>query len=141
MLASVPTVPIPANHNLAVIKVYQQFTEEVAHRKTSVDHSTSQTVGQRYVAQELKAFAATLEEDDPRLTDIAILQRAYNSKALTAAVQTELRRIRNHKLTGDSLFARLRSIYDQHRLSSQLEQTRSDRQIAVPRIICSEFLR
>jgi hypothetical protein len=137
---STPTLPLPADYNLAVMKVYEQFSQEVAHRKTSLDHGTSQSAGQRYVGQELKAFATTLDEDDPRLTDVAILQRAYNSNALTAAVQTELRRIRNHKLIGDALFARLRSIYDQHRLSHQTEQLRNERQAVVPRIVCSEFL-
>jgi superfamily II DNA or RNA helicase len=137
---STPTLPLPANYNLAVMKVYEQFSQEVAHRKTSLDHSNSHSAGQRYVGQELKAFATTLAEDDPRLTDVAILQRAYNSNALTAAVQTELRRIRNHKLVGDALFARLRSIYDQHRLSHQTEQLRNEQQAVVPRIVCSEFL-
>ncbi len=138
---STPPVSLPTDYNRTIMKVYKQFADEVAHRKTSLEHSTSQSVGQRYVSQELKAFAATLEEEDRRLADVAILQRVYNSNSLTAAVQTELRRIRNHKLTGDALFSRLRSIYDQHRLSQQAEQTRSEREVTVPRIICSEFLR
>jgi hypothetical protein len=92
------------------------------------------------VLQELKPFAATLDEDDPRQTDAAILQRAYSSHALSAAVQTELRRVRNHKLTAESLFVRLRDIYDQHRLSQVQEQVRGDRQVAVPHIVCSEVL-
>jgi superfamily II DNA or RNA helicase len=137
---STPSVPLPANYNAAVMKVYQLFSEEVSHRKTSLEYSSSLSVGQRYVSQELKALTSTLEEDDPRRTDIAILQRAYNSRALSAAVQTELRRIRNHKLTGESLFARLRNIYDQHRLSQLLDEVRAERQVSVPRIVCSEFL-
>ena len=137
---STPSVPLPDNYNVAVMKVYQQFSEEVAHRKTTLEHSSSQTVGQRYVSQELKAFGATLEDDDQRLSDVAILQRAYGSNVLSAAVQTELRRIRNHKLTGESLFARLRAIYDQHRLSQLQEHIRTDRENAIPRIVCSEFL-
>jgi hypothetical protein len=137
---STPTLPLPADYNLAVMKVYEQFSQEVAYRKTSLDQGTSHSAGQRYVGQELKGFATTLDEDDPRLTDVAILPRAYNSNALTAAVQTELRHIRNHKLIGDALFARLRSVSDQHRLSHQTEQVRNDRQAVVPRIVCSEFL-
>jgi superfamily II DNA/RNA helicase len=137
---STPTLPLPADYNLAVMKVYEQFSQEVAYRKTSLDQGTSHSAGQRYVGQELKGFATTLDEDDPRLTDVAILPCAYNSNALTAAVQTELRHIRNHKLIGDALFARLRSVSDQHRLSHQTEQVRNDRQAVVPRIVCSEFL-
>ena len=137
---SEPALPLPTEYNSSIMKVYELFAGEVAHRKTSLDHSTSQSVGQRYISQELKAFVTTFDEDEPRRTDVAILQRAFNSNALTAAVQTELRRVRNHKLTGDALFARLRSIYDQHRLSQQQEQVRSDRQVTVPRVVCSEFL-
>ena len=91
---------------------------EVAHRKTSLDHSRSQTVGQRYVSQELKAFSDILDDGAPRRNNIDILD---SSNALTAAVQTELRRIRNHKLTGEALFARLKGIYEQHRLSHMQE--------------------
>jgi hypothetical protein len=137
---STPSVAIPANYNFAVMKVYQQFAEEVAHRKTSLEHGSAQSVGQRYVNQELKSFTATLDEDDPRRTDVAILQLAYNSNALSAAVQTELRRIRNHRLTGEALFVRLRNIYDQYRLSQLQGQARVGRQVAVPRIVCSEGL-
>jgi hypothetical protein len=137
---STPAVSLPATYNTAVMKVYRQFSEEVAHRQTSLEHSSNLTVGQRYVNQELKAFVETLEEDDPRRTDVAVLQRVYNSYSLSAAVQTELRRVRNHKLAGLSLFTRLREIYDQHRLSQLQEQVRSDRQSEVPRIVCSEFL-
>ena len=122
------------------MKVYQLFAEEAALRKTTLDHSTSLSVGQRYVLQELKPFAATLEEDDPRQTDVAILQRAYSSHTLSAAVQTELRRVRNHKLTAESLFVRLRDIYDQHRLSQVQEQVHGDKQVSIPHIVCSEAL-
>ena len=137
---STPTAVLPADYNASVMKVYQLFADETALRKTTLEHRTSLSVGQRYVLQELKPFAATLDEDDPRQTDAAILQRAYSSHALSAAVQTELRRVRNHKLTAESLFVRLRDIYDQHRLSQVQEQVRGDRQVAVPHIVCSEVL-
>ena len=137
---STPSLSLPINYNSAIMKIYEVFTEEVAHRKTSLDHSRSQTVGQRYVSQELKAFSDILDDGAPRRNDIDILQRAYSSNALTAAVQTELRRIRNHKLTGEALFARLKGIYEQHRLSHMQEHVHSDRQVSVPRIVCSEFL-
>lgn len=61
---STPSVPLPANYNAAVMKVYQLFSEEVSHRKTSLEYSSSLSVGQRYVSQELKALTSTLEEDD-----------------------------------------------------------------------------
>jgi len=137
---STPTAALPADYNASVMKIYQLFAEETALRKTTLEHSTSLSVGQRYVHQELKPFAATLDEDDPRQTDVAILQRAYSSHALSAAVQTELRRVRNHKLTAENLFVRLRDIYDQHRLSQVQEQVRGDQQVAVPHIVCSEVL-
>jgi hypothetical protein len=88
----------------------------------------------------LKPFSEGLDEADPRKSDIEILQRAYGSHSLSAAVQTELRRIRNHKLTGESLFTRLRDVYDQHHLSQLQDQSRRDRQVAVPHIVCSEVL-
>jgi superfamily II DNA or RNA helicase len=137
---SEPSVSLPANYNAAVMRVYEQFSEEVSHRKTSLEHSSTQSVGQRYISQELKAFTSILEEDDLRRADVAILQRAYKSNALSAAVQTELRRVRNHKLTGESLFTRLRDIYDQHRLSHLQEEVSSDREITVPHVVCSEYL-
>ena len=137
---STPAMPLSKNYNAAVMQIQKLFAEEVAHRKTALEHSSSLTAGQRYVGQELKAFKVTLDEDDPRRGDIAILERAYGSHYLTAAVQTELRRIRNHKLTGDSLFARLRDIYDQHNLRRLQEQIRRDRQVTIPRIVCSEAL-
>ena len=95
---STPTLAIPATYNAAVMKVYQTFSEEVSHRKTALEHSTSLSAGQRYVAQELKPFSEGLDEADPRRTDIEILQRAYGSHSLSAAIQTELRRIRNNSL-------------------------------------------
>ncbi|MHB8303309.1 MAG: hypothetical protein ACYDC6_10805 [Acidobacteriaceae bacterium] len=137
---STPAMPLSKNYNAGVMQIQKLFAEEVAHRKTALEHSSSLTAGQRYVGQELKAFNITLDEDDPRRGDIAILERAYGSHYLTAAVQTELRRIRNHKLTGDSLFARLRDVYDQHNLRRLQEQVRRNRQVTIPRIICSEAL-
>jgi superfamily II DNA or RNA helicase len=137
---STPTVALPADYNSAVMKVYQQFAEEVSHRKTSLEHSSTQSAGQRYVSQELKSFIASLDEEDPRRTDVGILQRAYSSNVLSAAVQTELRRVRNHKLTAESLFARLRNIYDLHRLGQLQDQVHKDRQVTIPRIVCSEAL-
>jgi ERCC4-related helicase len=137
---STPTLAIPANYNAAVMKVYQTFSEEVSHRKTALEHSTSLTAGQRYIAQELKPFSEVLDEADPRKSDIEILQRAYGSHSLSAAVQTELRRIRNHKLTGESLFTRLRDVYDQHHLSQLQDQSRRERQVSIPHIVCSEVL-
>jgi hypothetical protein len=137
---STPTLALPANYNVAVMKVYQLFSEEVSHRKTALEHSSSLSAGQRYIAQELKPFSEGLDEADPRRADVEILQRAYGSHSLTAAVQTELRRIRNYKLTGESLFTRLRDVYDQHHLSQLQDQSRKDRQVAIPRIICSEAL-
>lgn len=137
---SEPKVNLPADYNGSVMRVFEQFKEEVAHRKTTLEHSTSLTVGQQYVAQELKAFTAELDEDDQRRSDVAILQRAFSSHAISAAVQTELRRIRNNKLTSDALFIRLREIYDQHNLHRIQDQIRSEREVAVPRIVCSEVL-
>jgi hypothetical protein len=118
------------------MKVYQLFAEEAADRKTALEHSSSLSV-QRHVLQELTQFAATLDEDDPRQTDVTI---AYSSHALSAAVQTELRRVRNHKLTGESLFVRLRDIYDQHKMSQVQEQVQRDRNVSIPHIVCSEAL-
>ncbi len=135
-----PAAPLPADYNSSVMKVYQQFAEEVSHRKTSLEHSSTQSAGQRYVSKGLKSFTASLDEEDPRLTDAAILQRAYSSNVLSSAVQTELRRVRNHKLAGENLFARLKEIYDLHRLGQLQDQIQKDRQAAVPRIVCSEAL-
>ena len=137
---STPIAALPADYNASVMKVYRLFAEEAAQRKTTLEHSSSLSVGQRYVLQELKPFAATLDEDDPRQADVTILQRAYGSHALSAAVQTELRRVRNHKLTAESLFVRLRDIYDQHKLSQIQEQVHGDRQVSIPHIVCSEAL-
>jgi hypothetical protein len=92
------------------------------------------------VLQELKPFAAALEEDDPRQTDVATLQRVFGSYSLSPAVQTELRRVRNHKLTDDALFSRLRDIYDQHNMARMHGPVGRDRQVSIPRIICSEWL-
>ena len=137
---STPAMPLSKNYNAAVMQIHKLFAEEVAHRKTALEHSTSLTVGQRYVGQELKAFNGTLDEDDPRRSDIAILERAFGSHYLSGAVLTELRRVRNHKLNSDSLFARLRDVYDQHNLRRLQEQVRRDRQESVPHIVCSESL-
>jgi hypothetical protein len=37
---STPVAALPANYNASVMKVYQLFAEEAAHRKTSLDHSS-----------------------------------------------------------------------------------------------------
>lgn len=37
---------------------------------------------------------------DPRKADASILKRAFSLHTLSAAVQTELRRVRNHKIGG-----------------------------------------
>jgi len=137
---STPIQTLPANYNASVMEVYHLFANEAALRNTSREHSSSLSVGQRYMLQELKPFASTLDEDDPRQTDIATLQRVFSSHALSPAVQTDLRRVRNHKLTGDAIFVRLRDIYDQHNMGRLQEQVRGDRQVSVPRIVCSEAL-
>jgi len=99
------------------------------------------TAGQRYLLQELKPFAAGLDEDDARQTDVSILQRAFGSHGLSPAVQTELRRVKIHKLTGEVLFTRLREIYDQHKMSPKQDHAQREKQISVPHIVCSEALR
>jgi hypothetical protein len=137
---STPIAALPPNYNTSVMEVYKQFAEEATHRRVALEHSSSLTVGQRYVLQELKPFVVALEEDDPRQTDVATLQRVFGSHSLSPAVQTELRRVRHHKLTGEALFSRLRDIYDQHNMSRLQEQARRDHQVSIPRIICSEWL-
>ena len=134
-----PVQPLPATYNAAIMRVKRLFSEEVKHRQAERDHTLSLSHGQRYVLKELRIYYGTLEDEDLK-ADINILERAFRASALTSAVKKELNQLRRNNATGQNLFKSLSRLYNQHNLREWIDRPREDREVNVPRVICSEAL-
>ena len=139
---SEPTAVLPSEHNQAVMKVLQVFSDEVRHRTAQQKHSLSLTVGQKYVLRELRAEYSKLdgEEFDDLRSQIALLEESFK-QPLTAAIKKQLNVIRRNGVTSQTLVQLLSTIYHEHGMREHNFQLRHrvERQSEeLPRIICSE---
>jgi len=131
--------PLPKDYNAAVMRVQRQFAEEVKHRQAERMHTLSLSLGQTYVLREIRVLFGATEDEDQR-NAINILDKVLRGP-LTKAVNGELNRLRRNGITGQSLLASLRKLYDQHSLGKSVDRRSlhaSER--PVPRIVCSEAL-
>lgn len=132
-------LPVPNGYNAGVMRVKQQFAEEVKHRQAEREHTLSLTHGQRYVLRELRIlFGANADEDAK--AQINILEKAFRGP-LTPALIRELNRIRRNGITGENLLKILSNLYHQHKMRVWLD--RSSLQVEehpIPKIVCSEGL-
>jgi hypothetical protein len=131
---------LPKDYNRQVMRIKEQFVEEVKHQRAQRQHTLSLRQGQRYVLRELRALFSRTEDEDEKAR-INEMEKAFRLTP-TAAVLKELNLLRRSGVTGAALLKTLINIYHQHHLSERLEQdgVRVEK-IDVPRIICSEALR
>lgn len=137
---SLPPESLPKSHGERVMAIRKQFEEEVKHRRTELRHGVSLSHGQKFVLRELRAFVATLDEDDERRLRAGILERAFRSSFLNAAAKRELGALRRNNVVGESLYRSLATLFDQHNLGQQAAQGLERTGVEVPRLICSEAL-
>lgn len=134
-----PGQALPEGYNAEVMKVKRLFAEEVKFRQAQKDHTLSLSHGQRYVLKELRIYFETVEDEDTK-ANINLLERAFRLSGVTRAVRDELNKLRRNNVTGQSLFKSLVRIYQQHNLREWLDRPRSESEISIPRIVCSESL-
>ena len=138
-----PAALIPSGYNRQVGKVMEIFATEVRHRRAQQKHTLSLTVSQSYVLRELRAFYATLSEEEEDLrSQIALLEEAFKHP-VTAAIRKELNILRRNGVIGRNLFMILTNIFHEHGMQDR--EVSNHREIAeeadeIPRIICSEAL-
>ena len=102
--------------------------------KVSLSH------GQKYVLRELRAFVASLDENDERRDGAGILEKAFRSSYLSPAAKRELAVLRWNHVVGDGLYRSLGHIYEQHNRREQSAPGSAINRTEIPRLICSEAL-
>ncbi|HVX30217.1 MAG TPA: helicase-related protein, partial [Nitrolancea sp.] len=133
------TPSLPRDYNAIVMRIKHEFADEVRHRHTQQEFTSTLTLSQRYILRELRlAFDQTSDPDTRQ--KITILEEAFRQTP-TAAVRREIDRLRRAGVSGDHLVDDLLTIYQQHRLQDRVgadrqRTTRDD----VPRIVCSMAL-
>ena len=132
-------MPISKTHNSSVMRIKKLFDEEVKHRFAEREQTISLTHAQRYVLRELRLLFGKTEDEDYK-AQINILERSFRLP-LTVAVNRELNLLRRNGIVGEQLVKILSRIYHLHNLRDQIDRRiNEDREVVVPRIICSEEL-
>ncbi len=129
---------LPKDFNSSVMKVKQQFEEEVKHRQTGKEYSISLSHGQRYVLRELRLMFGQIEFEDQK-AQINILEKAFRGSVNTA-INRELNLLRRNATVGDNLLKQLIDIYHQYGLKDLSEKLRLQEEQPIPKIVCSEWL-
>jgi superfamily II DNA or RNA helicase len=130
---------LPKDYNQQVMRIKDQFVEEVKHQQAQRQHSVSLGHAQRYVLRELRVLFSQSEDEDEK-AQINILERAFRASP-SAAVSRELNSMRHNGMVGRSLLKTLISVYHQHRLGERGEREGMKTDKAdIPRIVCSEAL-
>lgn len=136
-----PATVLPKDHNQAVMKILNAFTDEVKHRRAQQQHSLSLTAAQGYVLRELRAFYSQIKEGDMDLKgQVVKLEEAFKRPA-TAAIRRQLNSLRRNGVVGNPLVRALSDLYHDHGLNEQVYEERRQREQEageLPRIICSE---
>ncbi|MCX7049106.1 MAG: hypothetical protein NTX50_26925 [Candidatus Sumerlaeota bacterium] len=130
---------LPKDYNGQVMRIREQFVEEVKHQQAQRQHTMTLQTGQKYVLRELRVLFGHTEDEDERAR-INEMEKAFRM-APTSAVKKELNLLRRNGATGATLLKALIDIYHQHHLCERLEQDglRLDK-VEIPRIVCSEAL-
>lgn len=132
--------PLPDGYNRAVMAIREWFADEARQRETQLDHVTRLNTNQRYIRQQLLAHLAETDDEEQR-TRINEMERAFVGLTPTTAVNRELTFLRTNKVSGEHLVSRLIDLYHQHHLAERLAlPTRTPRDLAIPRIVCSSAL-
>jgi hypothetical protein len=138
-----PATSLPKDHNVAVMNVLQAFSDEVKHRRSLQQHGLSLSASQSYVLREMRAFYATLEDQDVDLKgQITRLEEAFK-QPVTAAIRRQLNTLRRNGVIGNQLIKALSDIYRDHGLHEQeyAERRRHEQESEeLPHIVCSEAL-
>lgn len=130
---------LPNGYNASVMRIKRIFAEEVKSRQAQKDHTVSLSHGQRYVLKELRIYFGTVDDEDIK-AEINFLERAFRLAGLSRAVRDELNKMRRNNVVGPNLFKALARVYQQHNLREWLDKPRSEAEIPVPKIVCSEAL-
>ncbi|TAF05622.1 MAG: helicase [Nostocales cyanobacterium] len=133
-----PSVALPPDYNLKVMRVKRQFAEEVKQRQAEREFNQRLTQGQRYVLKELRILFKSTSREEIK-NQINIIEKAFRS-SLTQAISREINILRHHGITGEELFKQLVQIYRQHNMKDWRNHTLPVLSHPIPVIICSEEL-
>lgn len=132
-------LPLSRNHNRIIMRVKEQFSEEVKHRQASRDANPALPPSQRYIGRELRDLFKRTDDEDRR-AQINLLDAAFRG-TLTTAVLKELNRLKANSVQGEVLLQRLRELYYQHDMDKWVDRQQSMVQnTLIPRVVCSEGL-
>jgi len=133
--------PLPEGYNRIVMRVKEQFAQEVKARRAEREHTLSLTHAQRYVLRELRALYDATEDGDLR-EQIAMLEAVFRQPNPRPAVAKALNQIRRDGLAGIALVESLLRLYTTYGLSAESAANRATlaENDEVPRIVCSEGL-
>jgi hypothetical protein len=109
-----PTELLPAGYNAAVMRVKEIFAEEVERRRSERRHRQTISPAQRYALDELQRSFNAAEGTDSR-DKLNALAETFR-RPLSGAVQRELKRLRQRKITGEALARDLEGIYARYGL-------------------------
>ncbi|SRR5579885_1453507 len=132
-----PAVPLPPEHNQIVTQARTSFGEEMSKRWSEQKHSVSQGQAQRYVLRDLRS-CLNQSSDEEQKEKIETLIRRFSGH-ITAAVRTELNRLRRGGVTGPDLVKELLEIFYRHEMSRWVGGTDTD-DPPLSRIICAESM-
>ncbi len=133
-------LPLPKDYNAKIMRIKQQFAEEVKHRQAEREYTPSLTQGQRYMLRELRVLFNVTDNEDLK-AQINILEGAFRG-TITRALAKELNRLRHNGVTGHSLLTSLGELYYQHNMHDWIDKRRLQiEEQPPPIIICSEGLK
>jgi superfamily II DNA or RNA helicase len=133
------TALLPHHHNRMVMKVKQEFADEVKHRQSQLDTRTRLSASQSYIIRELKVMYGEKDIDLARQRKIEILEKCFSDR-LTPAIRKELDIIRRERLIGEALYDRLVLLYQRYDLAHFTSKIGVETSILMPAIVCSSSL-
>ena len=130
---------MPKDYNKSVMKIKRLFDEEVKLRAAEREQKISLTTGQKYALRELRIIFASTEDEDKK-AQLNILEKAFRLPVILP-VNRELNFFRRNGITGGQLESELTRVYHHFQLGARLDrQAAGEREVIIPKIICSEAL-
>ena len=131
-------MPLPKDHNAAVMRVKRLFAEDVKQREADRHHAVSLSRGQSYAIRELRVLYGVSDDEDKKAR-INILEQAFRA-SIPSAVVRDLNRLRRNDIRGDNLYATLVDLYNAHGLRDRQAANQNSVARLVSKMVCSEDL-
>jgi superfamily II DNA or RNA helicase len=136
---NVQSTSLPSDYNDKVMKIFEQFKDEVKARQAEQVHTLALTIAQRYILQELQILMGQTRNVDIQ-GQISQLSEIFK-RPLYQAVRQEINALKNRQVKGFDLLDSLGKIYQRFGLRTNVEKSRDQEENPMPVIICSEGLK